>query len=83
MSTFFDSGSNVNIVRECFAKRAGLKGQPVLQSMVTTGEQAKEWRTKANYIPLIDTCGKVHEVMAYSIGNITSPTEDVDLRPAL
>ena len=47
VSTFFDSGSNVNIVRECFAKKAGLKGQPVLQTLVTTGEQVKEWRTKA------------------------------------
>ena len=27
--------------------------------------------------------GKVHKVLLYSIGIITSPTEDVDLRPAL
>ena len=83
MTTFFDSRSNTNIVRESFAKRAGLKGQPVLQSFVTTGGQEQVWRTKAYYIPLIDRCGKVHEVMAFSIDTITSPMEDADLRPAL
>ena len=83
MSTFFDSGSNVNLIRESFAKKAGLKGQPVLQSLFTTGGQEQEWRTKAYHIPLVDRGGKVHKVMAYSIGIITSPTEDVDLRPAL
>ena len=51
--------------------------------MVTTGGQEQERRTKAYHIPLVDRGGKVHKVMAYSIGIITSPTEDVDLRPAL
>ena len=83
VSTFFDSGSNVNLIRESFAKRAGLKGQPVLESLYMTGGQVTEWKTKDYYIPLVDRGGKVHKVMAYSIGIITSPMEDVDLRPAL
>ena len=29
-STFYDSGSNVNLVRKQFAKKARLKGRPVL-----------------------------------------------------
>ena len=83
VSTFFDSGSNVNLVTEGFARRAKLKGQPVLQSLFTTGGKVSEWKTKAYFVPLIDRWGKVHEVLAYSIGIITSPTEDADLRPAL
>ena len=41
-STFYDAGSNVNLVRESFARKAGWKGQPVLQSLFTTGGQVKE-----------------------------------------
>ena len=82
-STFFDSGSNVNLVTKDFARRARLKGQPVLQSLFTMGGKVSEWTTKAYFVPLIDRWGKIQEVLAYSIGIITSATEDVDLRPAL
>ena len=47
ISTFFDSGSNVNLVTESFARRAKLKGQPMLQSLSTTGGKVSEWTTKA------------------------------------
>ena len=60
-----------------------LKGQPVLQSLSTTGGKVSEWTTKAYFVPLIDRWGKIQEVLAYSIGIITSPTKDADLRPAL
>ena len=81
--TFFDSGSNVNLVTEDFARRARLRGQPVLQSLVTTGGKVSEWTTKAYFVPLIDRWGKHQEVLAYSIGAIKSTIEEVDLRPAL
>ena len=73
----------MNLVRKRFAKEAGWKGQPVLQSLYTTGGQVKEWRTEAYHVPLVDMGGKVHKVMAYSIEIITAPTEEADLRPAL
>ena len=73
VSTFFDSGSNINMIRESFARKAGWKGQPVLQSLFTTGGQVKEWRTKAYHVPLVDRGGKVHKVMAYSIEIINPP----------
>ena len=38
---------------------------------------------KAYFVPLIERWGKIQELLAYSIGTITSPTEDADLRPAL
>ena len=77
--TFFDSGSNVNLVTEEFARRARLKGQPVLQSLVMTGGQVSDWSTKAYFVPLIDRWGKEQEVLAYSLRTITSPIEEVDL----
>ena len=57
VSTFFDSGSNVNLVTESFARKAKLKGQPVLQSLSTTGGKVSEWTTKAYFVPLIDRWG--------------------------
>merc|ERR1711867_7036 len=81
--SFWDSGSNVNLVTEDFARRARLKGQPVLQSLFTMGGKVSEWTTKAYFIPLIDRWGKEQKVLAYSIRMITSPIEEVDLRPAL
>ena len=42
-STFYDPGSNKNLVRKRFAKEAGWKGRPVLQSLYTTGGQVKAW----------------------------------------
>ena len=38
---------------------------------------------QAYHISLINRGGKSHKILAYSIGTITSPVEDVDLRPAL
>ena len=68
---------------EGFARRAKLKGQPVLQSLFTTGGKVTEWKTMAYFIPLIDRGGVEHKVLAYSIGSITSPVGKVDLRLAL
>ena len=59
VSTFFDSGSNVNLVTESFARRARLKGQPELQSLSTTGGKVSEWTMKAYFVPLIERWGKV------------------------
>ena len=84
----WDNMSNKGPLLKCCEEgddinKAGLKGQPVLQSLFTTGGKVTEWKTKAYHIPLIDRGGRVHKVMAYSIGIITSPMEGVDLSPAL
>ena len=54
VSTFFDSGSNVNLVTEGFARRAKLKGQPMLQSWSWTGAGAghRIWRSVHVRIPV-------------------------------
>ena len=82
-STFYDPGSNVNLVRKKFVKEAGWKGRAVLQSLVTTGSQVKAWQTEAYHVPLVDRKGTVHKVLAYSIDTITAPTGYVNIRPAL
>ena len=76
---FFDTGSNVNLVSEDFVRRARLQGQPVFQSLVTTGAKAADWPTKAYHVPLIDRWGKEHNVLPFSMGAITSPIKEVNL----
>ena len=73
----------MNLVRKRFAKEAGWKGRPVLQSLYTTGGQVKAWQTEAYHVPLVDRKGTVHRVLAYSIDTITAPTDYADVRPAL
>ena len=82
-SSFYDPGSNVNLVRKRFTKEAGWKGRPVQQSLYTTGGQVKAWQTEAYHIPLVDRKGTVHRVLAYSIEMITAPMDHVDIQPAL
>ena len=82
-STFYDPGSNVNLVRKRFAKEAGWKGRPVLQSLYMTGGQVKAWQTEAYHVPLVDREGAVHSVLAFSIHTITTPIDYVDVWPAL
>ena len=48
-----------------------------------TGGKVSDWSTKAFFVPLIDRWGKEQEVLVYSLRTITSPIEEVDLRPAL
>ena len=55
------------MIRESFARKAGWKGQPVLQSLHTTWGQVKEWQTEAYHVPLVYRKGNVHRVLAYSI----------------
>ena len=73
----------MNLVWKQFAKKAGWKGQPVLQMLLTTRGRIKPWQTEAYHVPLVDREGTVHYVLAYSIDTITSPTDYVDVRPAL
>ena len=53
-STFYDPGSNMNLVRRQFAKEAGWKGRPVLQTLQMTRGQIKAWQTEAYHVPLVD-----------------------------
>merc|ERR1711867_138890 len=82
-STFYDPGSNMNLVWKRFAEEAGWKGRPVLQTLQTTGGQIKAWQTEAYHVPLVDREGAVHRVLAFSINTITTPMDYVDVRPAL
>ena len=83
VNTFFDGGANVNLVSEEFIRRAKLPGRPVFQSLVTTGANEADWHTEAYHVPIVDRWGEEHTILAFSMGDITKPIEEVDLRLAL
>ena len=76
---FWDGGSNLNLVRQEFARRAGWTGHPVSLSIQTTGRNAEEWHTLCYYIPVIEKSGKTHFLMAFEMEQITAPLDPVDL----
>ena len=83
VNVFFDGGANVNLLTREFIRKAKLPGRPVLQTLVTTGLNKAEWRTEAYHVPLVDREGGEHIILAFAMDKITSPIEEVDLRPAL
>ena len=56
---FWDSGSNVMIIRNRVAEAEGWQGKP------------EKWKTKTYWIPLVDRQGKVYKVLAYGREHIT------------
>jgi hypothetical protein len=80
---FFDSGSNINLVRAAYAKAAGWHGIDLKLSLQTTGRTADDWDTRAYHIPLIDVLGEVHTILAYEMETITAPLGPVDVGYAL
>ena len=42
---YWDTGSNVNLLRQEFARQAGWVGRPVVQRLQTSGRLAEDWRT--------------------------------------
>ena len=54
---YWDTGSNVNLVRKEFAKQAGWVGRPVVQRLQTSGRVAEDWRTTCYKVTLVENLG--------------------------
>ena len=51
--TLWDLGSNVLIVHRKISVAAGWVGFPVVQTLLTTGGEPKQWRTKGYWVPIV------------------------------
>ena len=80
---FWDSGSNVNLVRRKFAERAGWPGTQVVQHLQTTGRASEAWETTAYWIPLVNKKKEVTKVLAFEMEEITAPLSYVDVTSLL
>ena len=56
-STFWDSGSNINLVRRDFVKMLGSQGLPCVQFVQVAHKEMEPWQTKAHHITLVDREG--------------------------
>ena len=57
---FWDSGSNVNLVTQEYAKKAGWQGTLTTQLLQSTNHQPEVWNTVSYLITLVDTEGSKH-----------------------
>ena len=77
--TFFDTGSNIHLVRGAFAQKLGLKGKRIKLDLTITGQRKETRDTTLYWVPLVDRQGTVWKVMAYEMDNITAPMEGEDV----
>ena len=80
---FWDSGSNMNLVRMRFARSLGLTGRPVRQYLQTTGRGPEAWDTMVYWITLTDNTGGQHRILAFGMESITAVQRGVDVDSAV
>ena len=78
---FWDTGSNVNLVRQDLAWLAGWEGRPVVQQLQSTGRDAEDWRTTAYKATPVDNLGWDHSMLVFDIWTITAALKPVDVDP--
>ena len=78
---YWDTGSNVNLVKQEFARQAGWVGQPVVQPLQLSGRVAEDWTTTCFKVTLVDNLGGEHQVLVFNIGTIMVPLKPVDVSP--
>ena len=80
---YWDTGSNVNLVRQEFARQAGWVDRPVVQRLQTSGRVPEDWTTTCFKVTLVDNLGWEHQVLVFEIGTIMVPLKPVDVSPAM
>ncbi|WP_416879624.1 hypothetical protein, partial [Litorimonas sp.] len=78
-ATFWDNGSNINMIRGEYAKLLKVKGRPVTIQLTTTGGTTKPWKTFEYTIGLVDRKGTIHKVVATEMEQITAEQPEVDI----
>ena len=81
-NTFFDSGSDVNLVKKAFARASGWEPHKVMLQLQTTGKAAEFLETFAYWVRLIDRCGDIERVLAYEMDSITAALGSIDVSAA-
>ena len=80
---FWDTGSNVNLVRKQFAEMAGWKGLPVFQQLQTTWRGGEDWHITAYWVTLVDRQDTEHNLLFFEIDTITADMAPVDVTSVL
>ncbi|XP_068229326.1 uncharacterized protein [Palaemon carinicauda] len=79
VSVLWDPGADISFITNRMAKKLGLSGKHINLSMIKVGN-AVEYHSSNEYcVPLIDKSGKVWNVNAVGINEITAKIKEVDL----
>ena len=62
--TFWDSKSNMMIVRKQMAIEVGWTGYPAVCSHMMTGGKTEGWETQAYHMPIKDKEGRITTILA-------------------
>ena len=82
-SNLFDNGSTISLVSKSYVIRNKLKGLRVSFNLITVGGTTSTQFSFIHEIPLIDSEGNIHNILAYQIDNICGEMSDVDLTSAV
>ena len=82
LQAFFDSGSNIHLVRRAFAEEASWPATPIQGTIITTGGQSTDRDTKLYAVPLIKSDGTEVRLLATALDQITHPLDRIDVRAA-
>ena len=74
----YDTATNINLVREDWARDAGLDGVPVTKTIEMASGGSKQWQSKIYSIPLVKRSGEVIRIIAMGVEKITGDLEHAD-----
>lgn len=78
LTTLYDSGSNISLIRTDCAKRLGLHGREVILNITKVGNQKETLNSYMYDVPLVDLAGNAWCVSACGIDEVTAPVEEVN-----
>ena len=79
-SVFYDSGSQVSMIRDDFAEELGLESKPVTISIAKVGETEQELNTKLYKVPIYAANGRaIQTIEAVGIPQISHDTTTINV----
>lgn len=79
VTTLWDPGSDITIMTHALASRLGLKGKDIELSMTKVGNVTERYASKEYEIPITDSEGKIWNIKAFGINEISSNVSEVDM----
>ena len=79
LTTLWDPGANMSLITHRAARRLGLSGKEITLSLTKVGNSCETVCSKEYVVPLYDKTGKVWNVRACGIEEVTADLNFVDV----
>ena len=77
--TMFDKGFTAALITHVFAEKAGIKGEQISYWLTVIGHDSVLRNTTLYSFQMVDNSGRVHDIRAFGIDQITDDSRQVDL----